>query len=120
MIYESSININGTEYPIVCNGYAVREIQNKFGKMSNLGSVLTTDGEPNFSAILDLATILLEAGQRYSKVVGKECPPPMKSWEDVIDITDMSILETLLTTISKGMTREVETVSKNGEAKQEN
>lgn len=118
MIYESSIPVMGTEYPIVFNGYAMRELQHKFGKLSDLGNALNADGEPNFTAIADIANILLEAGQRYCKVVGKDCPPPMRPWEDVVDLTDTRIIEKLFTTISKGMTREVETVSKKEEAKQ--
>ena len=120
MVYESSIKIMGNDYPIVFNGYAMREIQNKFGKMTDLGKNLMVNDEPNFGAIIDLATILLEAGQRYCKVVGKDSPPPIRPWEDVIDLSDMNLLETLLGTINEGMRQEVEAISKNAEAKQTN
>lgn len=121
MIYESSININGTEYPLVFNGYAERAIQHRFGTIKSLGTSLVLDGgEPDLDAVLDLANILLEAGQLYYGVIGKDCPTPPKSLEAVVNLLDPSFIEKLLTTISKGMTREVETVSKNGEAKQTN
>ena len=120
MVYESSIPIRGEEYPIVFNGYALREIQNKFGKLANLKTAMVVDEEPNFEAISNVASILLEAGQRYCKTVGKDCPPPLRPWEDVLDLSDMSLLEKLFETISKGMEREIETVSKNSEAKQTN
>lgn len=111
----SHITLLGTEFPLCFSLSAAEEIEEKLGSLSDLGEVIVTNGSPNVKAVDTMLMILMEAGQRYCKAAGIECPPPLPCRPaDVIDLSDPAAVNAIFAAVSNGKEREVEAVSKNG------
>ena len=85
-----------------------------------MGDALTgTDMAGQVDALDDVLTTLMKAGHIYASACGEELPPPIPCKpSDLIDAADGTALKAVLETMHGDAKREVEAVTKNGEATQ--
>lgn len=99
--------------PLVFNNYAAQRIEAEFGGLEKLGEVMA---EKPFETLNKLLIILLDAGQKYSKIMNIECPEPLVCEPgDLIDVSDRDgflALNKLCMNVISGE-REVEVSEKN-------
>lgn len=116
----SYIELLGKQYPLCFSLSATKALSDKFGDLTAMQKKIgDADLAVQADAICSMLSILLEAGQRYCRVAGLDCPPPLEcDVGDVIDLSDPSAVTAIFAAISGGNKREVEVAeSKNAEAK---
>lgn len=99
---------------------AATEMDEAFGGLENLSERMKSGGLAQQAAAINQALdILLKAGRVYASASGMELPDPLPcAPADLIDVTDGAAVKAIFSAISGDTEREVETVSKNGEAAQ--
>lgn len=114
----SYIELLGKKYPLVFSLAASEKISDAFGGFDKMQKSLTTTDTGKLAKTIDtMLSILMDAGQKYCKMAGIECPPPLDCRPaDLIDISDPTAVSAIFTAISASNEREVEVVSKNAEA----
>lgn len=98
--------------PVCFSVSAIEEIQKEFGDLNNMGKGLT---KQDLGVIDRVLTILLNAGERYCKGMGIDCPPPLKCRPaDLLDAHEAAdIVHEIFKAIQNDSERSVEVVSKN-------
>jgi hypothetical protein len=110
----SYINLLGKDYPLCFSLSATEKLTEEFGSMEQMQSAIKDSSVKSICTILD---VLLEAGQKYCKVAGIDCPPPLPCRAgDVIDLSDPEAVTAIFHAISAGNERTVEAVEKNAVA----
>lgn len=114
----SYINLLGKKYPLCFSLSASECISDEFGGFEQMKKSLADDDTGKLAKTVDtVLAILMDAGQKYCKIAGIECPEPLQCRPgDVIDISDPESVQAIFRAISTGNEREVEVASKNAEA----
>lgn len=105
----SYINLLGKDYPLCFSLAATEKLTEKFGSLEKMQEEMSANSVKAIGIVLD---ILMEAGQRYCKVAGIECPEPLPCRAaDIIDLSDPSAVNGIIGAMSAE--REVEVAEKN-------
>lgn len=121
----TEISINGEKYTMCFSMSALTEIYEKFGGLSEMMESITSGESPiesaeKTAAIADVGAILINAGARHAKLMGRECK--VISGEKLMDSMDVheipKLVRAIFTTIKRDTNNEIEleTESKNAEA----
>lgn len=112
------LDLAGRKYPIRLTLTAAKELTERFGGIDKIGDALGGDVSRNVDSVNDLLTTLLRAGRVYAAACGEQLPPELEcAPADLIDLSDISaVIGTVAAAMSDDASREVEAVSKNGEA----
>lgn len=116
----SYIELLGAKHPMCFSLTAAAEMDEAFGGLDALSERLQSGNLAQQSRAINTALeILLKAGRVYAAASGMKVPEALPcAPADLIDVTDGMAAQSILTTISGDVEREVETVEKNGEAMQ--
>lgn len=107
----SYIKLLGKDYPLCFSLSATERLTEEFGSLEKMQEEMSRNSISSICKVLD---ILMEAGQRYCKAAGIECPEPLPcSAADVIDLSDPEAVTTVFSAINRGTEREVEVAEKN-------
>lgn len=116
------IELAGKKHPL-CFSLAVSEkLDEAFGGLENMQDELDSKSISRISKAVDIVlAALIEAGRVYMTACGEgETLPPRLTCRpvDLLDVRDKTVIGTVLAAIKGDNAREVETVTKNGEATQ--
>ena len=102
----AKIRIDGTEYVLCFSGRTMRACTERYGDVSKIAEALDTkDTVKALDETIWLLSALMDAGARYCRLNGVECPDPLSYDElyDRVDIPDMSSLRyKVMETINAG------------------
>lgn len=114
----SYIELVGKKYPLVFSLAASEAISDAFGGFDKMQEGLSGADTGKLAKTVDtVLAILLDAGQKYCKIAGIECPEALPCRPaDVIDISDPAAVKAIFSAITNSNDREVEVASKNAEA----
>ena len=114
------IELAGQKHPLRMSLAATKALNERFGDMDQMGAALTGENVGvQIDALDDVLTILMKAGRIYASAFGEELPPPIPCKpSDLIDASDGTVLKSVLEAMRSDARREVEAVTKNGEATQ--
>lgn len=102
----AKIRIDGTEYVLCFSGRTMRACTQRYGDVSKIAEALDTkDTVKALDETIWLLSALMDAGARYCRLNGVECPDPLSYDElyDRVDIPDMSSLRyKVMETINAG------------------
>lgn len=112
------IKVNGKEYLLCFSARVVRSCAKRYGSVEKINEALSTGTEAD---IMDesfwMLAEMMDAGARYAKLEGLECPEPL-SVDDLYDTCSMediiSMKERIFETVSNGNERNVETEPEKG------
>lgn len=91
----AKIRIDGTEYVLCFSGRTMRACTQRYGDVSKIAEALDTkDTVKALDETIWLLSALMDAGARYCRLNGVECPDPLSYDElyDRVDIPDISSL----------------------------
>jgi len=116
----SYIELLGKKYPLCFSLAATEKLNDAFGSMEKMTEAVTGNNVGDMAKAIDIIlTVLMEAGRKYCKVTGQECPEPLECRPaDLIDLTDPSAVSAIYSAMAVGKEREVEVSSKNAETTQ--
>ena len=114
------IELAGQKHPLRMSLAATKALSERFGGLDQMGEALTgSDVAAKVDALDDVLAILMKAGRIYASACGEELPLPIPCKpSDLIDASDGTVLKSVLETMRGDAEREVEAVTKNGEATQ--
>ena len=106
----STIKLGNETYPLVMNMKAIEEIIERFGGMDEMSAAMDSDSMlEQLRAIDDLLVILINAGIRYCKAIGKEAPSELDfDPADVLDLSDPGIITALKGAMIKSQEQTIE------------
>lgn len=112
------ITLNEKEYLLCFSLYAVKECTERYGGMDNLFPAINgKDDVKNMEEAVWLLSLMMECGKRYAAVEGLEATEPLSEADifAVADIMDFAkIKHSIVSTISAGGEREIQTEEKKG------
>lgn len=116
------IELAGKKHPL-CFSLAVSEkLDEAFGGLEKMQDELDSKSISRISKAVDVVlTALIDAGRVYMTACGEgETLPPRLNCRpvDLLDVRDQKVIATVLAAIKGDNAREVEAVTKNGEATQ--
>lgn len=102
----AKIGIDGTEYVLCFSGRTMRACTERYGDVSKIAEALDTkDTVKALDETIWLLSALMDAGARYCRLNGVQCPNPLNCDElyDRVDPSDLSGLSyKIISTINSG------------------
>ena len=101
----ATIRLSGRDYPLCFSTRVVRACTERYGGVDKISAALDASGPVSvLDESLWLLAAMLDAGARYARLNGQECPPP-PTQEALYDLCGMDDLGRLRANIMETMTR---------------
>lgn len=114
------ITLRGEQHPLCYNLLAVEELCEEFGSLDEMNKAINSESQrEQISAIGKVLRCLMDGGRAYCKEMEIDLPKPVRNPSALIDITSPETVRAIFASIGDGKKSEVEVISKNAEATQD-